>query len=385
MTVFDHTSENVEADCVEWPAAARRVWLQCFDPRDPLWRTELEGRGIKPWRRVTQYDRGRVYTRYLRFVRGRGLGDAVSPSGVKAWLDALQADGLSLYTIEGHVRMLHAVAALLYPDEDWAWLARTKAAVTARVKAAGPPKRKDGQLFGTREILRAGVELLSEGLDELPAQADPAPAVPWSTAQKIRDGLWLVLGAHCPERVNALQQVAVHEIDLDAGHFDVPGERAKTGRGSRRAFPPVVAEALRVYLARVRAPHVVAWRERRVCADHGALWIAKGGGPIRPGAMAAAMKRVTLARLGHAVSPHRLRDSAATFIVEEMPEQAALASVVLQHKSRATTLEYTRRAGQAAAFRTIAGHLAADAAGAERRARAAAGGRSRAKRGSEPL
>jgi len=386
MTVFDHTIENVRADCAEWPEAARRSWVTCFDPEDPLWRTELLQQGITPWSRATQYDRARVYTRYLRFVRARGLGEAVSPEGVRAWLDALQDQGRSLYTIASHVRLLHAVAGLLYPGEDWAWLARTKAAVTARIKAAQPPKRKDGQLVGTRDLLRAGLDLLGEGLDALPGEAEPPPIVPWATAQKVRDGLWLILGAHCPERVNALQQVAVHEIDLEAGRFDVPGERVKTRKGSTRIFPPVVAAAIRVYLARVRAPHVAAWRARQEAADHSALWIVKGGGPARSGTMAAAMKQVTRLRLGHAVSPHRLRDAAATYIAEDMPEQAALASVVLQHSNSATTREYTRQAGQVAAFRTIAEHLLADAVAAERRTRATTRslGCSRAPRGGAP-
>jgi hypothetical protein len=32
MTVFDHTSENVQNDCREWPEAARQAWLEAFDP-----------------------------------------------------------------------------------------------------------------------------------------------------------------------------------------------------------------------------------------------------------------------------------------------------------------------------------------------------------------
>jgi integrase len=69
--------------------------------------------------------------------------------------------------------------------------------------------------------------------------------------------------------------------------------------------------------------------------------------------MAAAMRAATIERLGHAVSPHRLRDAAATYVVEEMPEQSALASVILQHRSRDVTQEYARRAEQLQTFKSV--------------------------------
>ncbi len=40
------------------------------------------------------------------------------------------------------------------------------------------------------------------------------------------------------------------------------------------------------------------------------------------------------------ISPHRLRDSAATFMYEAKPEQAALAAAVLQHKDFNVTEKY---------------------------------------------
>jgi integrase len=69
--------------------------------------------------------------------------------------------------------------------------------------------------------------------------------------------------------------------------------------------------------------------------------------------MAAAMRAATTERLGHAVSPHRLRDAAATYVFEEMPEQSALASVILRHCNPDITREYTRRAEQLQAFKGV--------------------------------
>ena len=357
MTVFDHTSENVQNDCREWPEAARQAWLEAFDPHNACWQADLVERGFKPWSRPTQYDRGRVYTRYLHFVRDAGRPDEIRADSVRAWIDHLQQSGRSLRTISAHTRFLCAVARLVYPDQDWAWLARTRDAIAERVKAIDPAKRKDRQIFSTRQLWVAGVEKYVAAINTLPTEASLDDLPDWETAQAVRDGVWLLLGAVCPERVGALQQVRVNEIDLDACQFVVPGERTKTRERSERTFPAEVAAALQIYLARIRLPWARAYSERSGLAVHDNLWISKGGKPAQPGTMAAAMKAATTELLGYPVSPHRLRDGAATYIVEEMPEQAALASAILRHRSRATTLEYARQAEQVGAFRLLQEHI----------------------------
>lgn len=357
MTVFEHSTDNVVLDCAEWPDASRRTWLEAFDPTNEWWREDLVERGLSPWSRKTQYDRGRIYTRYLRFVRAKGRGDEITPQSVQAWIDHMQTTGHSAYTIASHVRFLCAVGKLLYPDRDWAWLADTRDAIAERVKAVGPPKRKDRQLFSTRELARAGIAHYAAAIDTLPIDAPPDELPGWATAQAARDGLWLVLGALCPERVGALQQLRVHEIDLDAGQFLVPGERTKTGEDSERRFPAEVRAALDIYLSRIRAPWVRAYSARSGSPVHDRLWISKGGKPAQPGTMAAAMKAATTELLGYPVSSHRLRDAAATYVVEEMPEQVALAKTILRHRRSATTREYIRQAEQVGAFRLLQEHV----------------------------
>jgi site-specific recombinase XerD len=120
---------------------------------------------------------------------------------------------------------------------------------------------------------------------------------------------------------------------------------------SNRRFPVEVGAALDLYLERVRRQWPLAYAARSGEAVHDDLWISKGGKPASPGTMAAAMKTATADSLGYAVSPHRLRDRSATYIVEEMPTQAALASAILRHRSSNTTQEYMRKAEQIRAFR----------------------------------
>jgi integrase len=59
-----------------------------------------------------------------------------------------------------------------------------------------------------------------------------------------------------------------------------------------------------------------------------------------------AIKQVTHARFGYAVTPHDFRDAAATFISEMRPESAQLAAGVLQHVSFETTRAHYIRGQQ---------------------------------------
>jgi integrase len=53
------------------------------------------------------------------------------------------------------------------------------------------------------------------------------------------------------------------------------------------------------------------------------------------------------------VTPHAIRHSVANFIVASAPEEAALASIILNHRSDATTPTYTQRADQIVASRRL--------------------------------
>jgi len=57
--------------------------------------------------------------------------------------------------------------------------------------------------------------------------------------------------------------------------------------------------------------------------------------------------------LGQALTPHQLRDAAATLIVEDSPAMASLASIVLDHRDHRITRAYTLQANQIAAGRAL--------------------------------
>src|SRR3546814_11860188 len=87
-------------------------------------------------------------------------------------------------------------------------------------------------------------------------------------------------------------------------------------------MPETVRAVISVWIDNYRALYA---------SEHDYLFIARNGGPVRPGTIYAAMRKLTREKLGVAVSPHRFRDAAATYFVQEMPELVTLAGVVLNH------------------------------------------------------
>jgi len=350
--VYEPRVEHVRRDCATWPAAEQATWRALFEPEGIGRRAAWARRGQTPWARSRQYTAANVYTRYLAVVRAAGLPETVTSEGVRTFIAAQQAH-CTPRTVHGQVAMLKAVAELLHPETDWGWLDATCRRLAA--VADGTPKRKSAgkRLYTTRDLYRVGAELVLDGIQ--------AGGTRWTQTQRVRDGLWLVLGVMAPERRRALEGLTLAEVDPDAGYLTIPADRMKTDVPSTRHLPPVVAEAVRLWRDVHRAAHVDETR------DHGWFWIAKGGGPASHSTMTTAMRTRTKDRLGVAVSPHRLRDASATLICEELPEHAPLASVLLGHRSEATTREYTETAAQLDAARKVAGHLDAAHADTERR------------------
>ena len=334
--VYETTSQNVAADCASWPEAEQAVWRALFDPDDPETFRRWARRREKPWSRPRQYNVAGVYTRYLRCIRACGLLEAIHPEGMRAFVAELQAR-CRPHTVHSHVCMLASLAHLLHPDDDWRWLTDTCRNL-GRIGQNTPKKKSaGGKIVNAHDLYATGITLMIEAVE--------SGGVTWAEIQKYRDGLWLALGAACPERRHALETLTVDNVRVDAGLLDIPADVMKTGEASRRRLPPVIAEAIRAWLTVYRASYA---------PNHHHFWIAKGGTPVRPGTMYPAMKKVTRERLGIPVSPHRLRDAGATFIAEEMPENANLASMLLKHRSEATTHIYQEQAQQIEASRRFA-------------------------------
>ena len=283
--------------------------------------------GAPRWKPVTQLQNSGVFTRYILACRRRGQDGGLAPDRVRAWIQELEVDGCCTRTIAGYLWSLHKVATVVLPESP-RWLVETCRRID-RV-ALMTPKRKSNFVVPAAAILDWGLQMIA-----LARAAGPGD---WTTTQRFRDGLILVVGIYMPERRRALAGLSLDDLDLRNLTVTFPATLTKGEVVSARAIPEVVAGLLAEWITDWRSLHT-----RNL--EHRALWIGKGGSSLKPDALCSAMKQATRsAPWGYPITPHRLRDAAATCAVEAGPEFAPLASIVLGHRSERTTAHYIETA-----------------------------------------
>ena len=156
--------------------------------------------------------------------------------------------------------------------------------------------------------------------------------IPARTPLELRDRAMLELTYSCGLRA---QEV----IDLDLGSPDFEAERLRVeGKGSKTRLVPIgepAQGALRRYLDRGR-PALVAGR------DEPALLVSKSGRRLHPSDLRRRLERwVRQAALAGGISPHTLRHSFATHLLEGGADLRAIQEL-LGHSSLSTTQVYTR-------------------------------------------
>lgn len=328
---------RVRRACGSWPAHQQARWIDLMAPI----------LGEAPWKPVTQAQNAGVYTRFL------AAGHRLSPDGVRSWIRELEHSGVATRTIAGYLRSLHKVARKVIGG-DLGWL------VTAcqRIEAVAKRTRK------RRAAYIAPAAAIYQFAFEAIARAKGMEPESWAATQLFRDGLFLAYGLCAPERLRALVSTRLNDLDLLTFRAAYSADVIKTGKASIRTYPAIVGALLEEWIALWRAKHVDA------AGDHHHLWIAKGGGPAVAATMYAAMRRLTAAApWGYAITPHLLRNAAATACVEASPQAARLAPLLLGHASERMTRHYTETAKRIEATRQGRSLIAAGRESAGRRAR----------------
>jgi integrase/recombinase XerD len=271
----------------------------------------LVERGLSP-NTIAAYRRD--LTRYRSFLAERGVTDAhrVRDRDVAAHVAAVSAstheDGTP-YRATSVVRALSSVRALhrfLLREGE---IERDPTAGVVRPKL---PRRLPRPL---------SVEEVSRVL----AQPDP------STPAGLRDRAVLETLYGAGVRVSELVGLDVDDVDLEEGSVRV------LGKGSKERDVPLgryARDAISAYLVRVR-PQLATRRSRS------ALFLnLRGGRLTRQGCAGILAKHASAARVGHRVSPHTLRHSFATHLLEGGAD-VRVVQELLGHASVATTQVYT--------------------------------------------
>ena len=162
----------------------------------------------------------------------------------------------------------------------------------------------------------------ADGLVEAPSDDDP-----WS----VRDRALLELLYGCGLRVSEACDLDAPEIDLDRGRVRV---RGKGGREREVPLGEEASDALRVYLAEARALAPKG-------GDPRALFRNRRGRRLSPRDARAVVEKYRQTVLsGRKVSPHTLRHSFATHLMEGGADIRAVQEL-LGHASLASTQRYT--------------------------------------------
>jgi integrase/recombinase XerD len=236
---------------------------------------------------------------------GRAVGE-VGVGDLGRYLGLLQRQGLSTRSIARHVSSMRAL---------YRFLVRAGAAdrdPTEHLDRPRPPRRLPRTL---------SVDEVS-ALLESPSTRHP---------DGLRDRAMLELLYASGMRASECLALRVPDINLEAGYL------VCTGKGSRQRLVPVGEQAVnwvRAYLAGGRPAHV---KDR----DPGALFLSRRGRPLtRQGLWDIIRRAASRAGLPRAVSPHMLRHSFASHLLEGGADLRSV-QAMLGHTDIATTQIYT--------------------------------------------
>lgn len=317
---------RIERECVEWPQQDRNRWRAIFGSQ-ARFALSVE------WAEATRRQVAWVYSQYIRHVRDLGLKTEVAQDGVQSFASAALTRGCGLRTVANYVQCIEQALSVLRSggSRRLDWLRDLSNALNTAAK--NTPKKKAGRQ-------RPADDILNLGLAEM-EQADLA-SNSWHDSKRYRDGLILALWICMPERRRAFTAIRLQDLSADLTSIDFPAEHQKTGEAIRRVIPDFLRPHLRRYLDEIRCIHA---------NNHDRLWIVEGGNAAGSETLYRAVVDMTKTRFGIALSPHRLRDCAARFVVEEMTSEARLASVILNHRDARSTAPYLEGAKTLSASR----------------------------------
>jgi integrase/recombinase XerD len=313
-----------------WPAVDRLLWEQAMGSDDPF----ADAAGA----RLAKASLHIYLFGWRRFLGFLALHDPtaleVAPNErltierVRLFVDHLAETNVP-QSVASQVGALCEAARIMMPEEDWSWLRGVK----TRLHRAAPVHPPRGPVITSVQVLELGLLLMDE--------SKPAPGAPISieNAVQYRDGLMLALLAFIPLRRKNLSALEVDRhliLEGDRWFVIIPGKEAKTGTAIEFPVPELLNPYLAIYLDLVR-PRML---RRPACA---ALWISPQGGALVYGAIGQVFGRLSR-RLGVWITPHDVRDAAATTWAISVPDQIGVARDLLSHSDLRTTTKYYNRA-----------------------------------------
>jgi integrase/recombinase XerD len=219
----------------------------------------------------------------------------------------------------------------MMPKRDWTWLKAMK----TRLYRAAPAHARRGPVITSVQLLDVGQQLMDD------SKPTAGTAIRMDDAVRYRDGLMIAFLAFIPIRRKNLAALEIgrHLVrEGDRWFVAIPGKEAKTGTPIEFPVPELLNPYLAFYLDVVRRRML----RRPACS---ALWVGTKGGALVYGAIGQVFRRLSR-RLGVWITPHDVRDAAATTWAISAPGHIGVARDLLAHADlRTTTRHYNRARG----------------------------------------
>ncbi|MFC3612906.1 hypothetical protein ACFORG_03950 [Lutimaribacter marinistellae] len=315
-----------------WQTAARPKLFFCAEGLN-------DGLLVEAWTVDTLQSRLQSAWAFFDFCRENSLPEDVTRRTVPLRLDARQRafrrGEVAISTVRGEMQSLKLMGLALFPDRDWGWM--DPVLKLLKKQAAWQPSRNDGRIVDLAELRAAALTCADVALRQHEAAAAHKPRI---RANKLaRTGLALSLLVNSPIRRESLATLDLKEnFDPGLTTLYLSPEETKDKKRDQRLLTRDLRRQLQDYVAHHRS--VVA------PAQETALFVGSRGKPVARGYLSQSLGDQCEKLFGKRVTPQVIRNIIAGFIVSQAPEQAALASEVLNHTTPATTETYRANASQ---------------------------------------
>jgi integrase len=339
-----------------WPELDRLAWTNCLRAGDLL---EGNGAGAS-WAPHTRAKIAKGYGRWLTWLAARGLLDpSTSPVSrvdrerVAQYVAELQALN-SPYTVVARVQELYLAMSAMAPNQDWSWIGSLERQLR---RTAHSVRNKRARLVSSSQLFAYGLELMNQA-------EGPTGGTPLQRAVCYRDGLMISLLAARPLRRRNFCSIEIgRQLTYEAATYWLRFEAAETK--SRMPIevplPDTLIPNLERYLAHYRPllkQRTGRWNRAPLRGQpNSALWISEDGSSMTEIAIYCRIMRTTGAKFGHGVNPHLFRDSAATSIANEDPDNVLITRSVLGHATLRASERHYNHAQSLKAIRRYQQHI----------------------------
>jgi integrase/recombinase XerD len=318
--------KNPSLPLERWPSEDQQAWAFAIAPGGFL----EDGGPAAHWRPATRCTNIHHYGRWLAFLAkiGRltekGLAERCDRSTVLLYIEQLRATVAST-TLASSIVGLAYVLKSMAPAEDWKWLVHIANVLSTNQV---PTQRKAIRVLPSDYIYAKALQELKR-IDGLENKSK------WDVTN-YRNVLAIALTAAQPLRRRNLSTLRLGVTLLrrhdDGWVINIPGGETKNGRPIFAELPKTLTPFLDTYVRDVR-PLLL----RGSTGD--ALWINWYGGEMSAHAFYLRFVEATERLFGRPLSPHLLRDCAATSLAEMSSDHARIAQDLLGHAEFATTEE----------------------------------------------